>query len=79
VYAAQDVLVHPPHGAAPGHGSATGMVGRASDERNRSPDMVQRWDFFSRSGMNVTGVLLLAVIASAIYALWDVAARRWFG
>lgn len=40
--------------------------------------MVQR-DFFSRSGMNVIGVLLLAVIIWAIYRLWDVAIERWFG
>lgn len=41
--------------------------------------MVQRWDFFSRSGMNVIGVLLLAVITATIYVLSDVAVKRWFG
>ena len=41
--------------------------------------MVKRWDFFSRSGMNVVGLLLLTMIVSAIYLLWDVAIMRWFG
>ena len=36
-------------------------------------------DFFSRSGMNVVGLLLLTMIVSAIYLLWDVAIKRWFG
>lgn len=36
-------------------------------------------NFFSRSGMNVIGLLLLLTIASVIYALWDVAIKRWFG
>jgi hypothetical protein len=29
--------------------------------------------------MNLVGALLLLVVASAIYALWDVAIERWFG
>jgi hypothetical protein len=29
--------------------------------------------------MNVIGALLLLMIASATYALWDVAIKRWFG
>ena len=36
-------------------------------------------DFFSRSGMNMVGVLLLFMIVSVVYGLWDVAIRRWFG
>jgi hypothetical protein len=36
-------------------------------------------DFFSRSGMNVVGLLLLSMVASAVYLLWDVAMKRWFG
>jgi hypothetical protein len=36
-------------------------------------------DLFSRSGMNVTGLLLLLMIVTAIYVLWDVAIMRWFG
>jgi hypothetical protein len=36
-------------------------------------------DIFLRNGMNVIGVLLLFVIASAVYTLWDVAIERWFG
>ena len=36
-------------------------------------------DFFSRSAMNVVGLLLLTMIVSAIYLLWDVAIERWFG
>ena len=34
---------------------------------------------FSRSGMNVVGLLLLVMIAAAMYLLWDVAFERWFG
>ena len=36
-------------------------------------------DFFSRNGMNLVGLLLLLMIASVTYALWDVAIKRWFG
>lgn len=36
-------------------------------------------DLFSRSAMNVVGLLLLTMIVSAIYLLWDVAIKRWFG
>jgi hypothetical protein len=36
-------------------------------------------DFFSRSGMNLIGLLLLLTIVSATYVLWDVAIKRWFG
>ena len=36
-------------------------------------------DFFSRSGMNLIGLLLLLMILSATYLLWDVAINRWFG
>jgi hypothetical protein len=36
-------------------------------------------DLFSRSGMNLTGLLLLLMIAATIYGLWDVAIKRWFG
>ena len=36
-------------------------------------------DVFSRSGMNLIGVLLLVMIAATVYVLWDVAIERWFG
>ena len=36
-------------------------------------------DFFSNSGMTVVGWLLAGTIAYAVYSLWDVAIRRWFG
>ena len=36
-------------------------------------------DFFSRSGMSLVGLLLMLMIVSAAYALWDVAIERWFG
>jgi len=39
----------------------------------------RKLDFFSRTGMNLVGLLLLTMILSTIYLLWDVAARRWFG
>jgi len=39
----------------------------------------RQWDFFSRTGMNAVGLLLLTMILSSIYVLWEVAARRWFG
>jgi hypothetical protein len=29
--------------------------------------------------MNLTGLLLLLMICTAIYGLWDVAIKRWFG
>jgi hypothetical protein len=29
--------------------------------------------------MNLIGLLLLLMIVSAIYMLWDVAIKRWFG
>jgi hypothetical protein len=29
--------------------------------------------------MNLTGLLLLVTIVAAIYVLWDVAIKRWFG
>jgi hypothetical protein len=36
-------------------------------------------DWFSRSGMNLIGLLLLLMIVLAIYELSDVAIKRWFG
>jgi len=36
-------------------------------------------DYFSRTGMNLIGLLLLFMIVSAVYTLWDVAIERWFG
>jgi hypothetical protein len=41
----------------------------------------RRWklDYFSRNGMNLIGLLLLLVTVSAVYTLWDVAIKRWFG
>lgn len=41
--------------------------------------MLKQWDFFSRSGMNAVGLMLLTVIMAAVYVLWDVAIKRWFG
>jgi hypothetical protein len=36
-------------------------------------------DFFSRSGMNLIGLLLLLMIVTAILVVSDVAIKRWFG
>jgi hypothetical protein len=36
-------------------------------------------DGFSRSGVNIVGLLLLFMMAVAVYSLWDVAINRWFG
>ena len=55
-----------------------GMTAARAD-RKRDWKMVKQWDFFSRSGMSVVGLLLLTMIVAAIYLLWDVAGKRWFG
>jgi len=34
---------------------------------------------FSRSATTVVGLLLLTVVMSAAYQLWDIAIARWFG
>ncbi len=39
---------------------------------------IQR-DFFSRTSMTTTGLLLVAVILWTAYMLWEVAVERWFG
>ena len=65
--------------AARGCGSPTGGMMAAGADGKRVSGMVKRWDFFSRNGMNMVGLLLLTMIVSAIYLLWDVAIKRWFG
>jgi hypothetical protein len=62
------LCAHPSLRVAPGGGSVI-----------RTQNGGGTMDVFSRSGMNVVAVLLLILIAFAVYVLWDVAIERWFG